>query len=147
MSSVTWKRAKARAQPRCQLPSLSRACKKKASDATQETAQFDQRPLGASCEDSSRFSRTPRQYKTSPSKIAATVPINNFASNSTLFEDSPGGTIETAMQTSTTKNPNPPTNHTPVVPPGISTACAFSCRSFRFVSLITAANMYRKGMK
>src|SRR5713226_7162756 len=55
---------------------------------------------------SALFVRAPRQYKTNPTKTDATVPPTNFNSNPNLSAESPGGTKEAAIATSTTTNPN-----------------------------------------
>ena len=94
-----------------------------------------------------RFARAPRQYRTSPNKIATTVIATTLTSNKSLFVESPGGTSEITMHASAIKNPIPAVSQTPILPPGINTACGLVRRSGRFTSLITAANMYRNGMK
>src|SRR5882757_2246645 len=87
------------------------------------------------------FSLTPRQNKTNPKRIDPTVPTTNSSSKKSLFVESPGGTRETTIPPSTTRNPNPPESHNPIFPPGIKIACSFSARSFRAANLITAANI------
>jgi hypothetical protein len=93
------------------------------------------------------FSRAPRQYRIRPRRIDATVPTISSISKLNLFAESPGGTSDTKIPTSTTTNPKPPISHTPGMPPGTSTACSFAARSLRYANLITPANMYKNGMK
>src|SRR6202035_5821519 len=87
------------------------------------------------------FARAPRQYRAKPTRSDATVPPTSFNSNPSLFAESPGGTSEATIATSTTTNPNPLMNQTPGIPQGIRASCLFCARSLRRDSLIAAANM------
>ena len=103
-------------------------------------------PLGSRSRNSSTRASSPRKRVRRPRDIfpraapvknqtnqapRSTVPPISLDSNIHLFEDSPGGIRDSAIPTSTTRNPSEPASQTPNFPPGISTAFGCAPRSFR----------------
>ena len=70
--------------------------------------------------------------------MAIDVPPISFSSKTALFVVSPGGIIESTIESRQMKNPSRPTTQTPARPQGMRTASAFAVRSARYASLIAA---------